>query len=119
MPTIGQSLAGIFIDRVTNANGMLDDSARYEVFFESPAWRPAMEWCEFHGIDPHRVLAGTEIIRDAGACAIRYTRIVVVDADGGKVAHECGTVALEPVVEQGEAPPLPFPHEVVTAGDVA
>lgn len=78
-----------------------------------PAYDAAMEWLRFHGIDSGIVPRGTEIVRDAKRCRIYYVGIVL-DEDGKPVVDGC-EARTESRIEQGEAPPLPFPKEITDA----
>lgn len=61
------------------------------------------EWLRFHGLDPMAiVLNGEPLVRDVERCQIRYPALATSPVRSLDVA----TVT---VVEQGEAPPLPFP----------
>lgn len=100
-------LASIVVDEETST------AARVE--FCTPEWDALLEWLEFHHVDPHKVLAGTEVVRDAARCRIRYVGLVL-DAQGRKQYDgdpEFAGVRSAPMVEQGEAPPLPYPAVIV------
>ena len=56
------------------------------------------EWMAFHGIDPSGVLLCQPIERDPTSCQIRYPTF--------------GRQGLSTRIEQGEAPPLPWPDAV-------
>lgn len=97
-------LAGIAADA--------DTMTEVAVYFETPEWKALCEWLEFHGVDPKTIPAGTRVSRDECGRCIRYVGIVVDEA--GRQAqdpetHEWRTV---PMVEQGEAPPLPYPRVI-------
>jgi hypothetical protein len=89
-----------------------DTMTEIPVYFDTPEWVALMEWLEFHGIDPKSIPAGTRVSRDACGRCIRYVGIVR-DVDGRQQqdpdSHEWKTA---PMVEQGEAPPLPYPHVI-------
>jgi hypothetical protein len=91
---------------------MVDGDREYTVPFYSDAWLPSLEWAKFHGLDPRQIPNGSRIVRDAPNRRILYTEFVKT---GPEVA-DILIVDSEPVtvarVEQGEAPPLPFPREV-------
>jgi hypothetical protein len=80
-----------------------------EVIAGTPFWHDVMDWCRFHGLEPMRIPAGSDIIRDEARRRILYEEFVW-DDDGPLVFD------MQPVragrVEQGEASPLPFPQEV-------
>jgi hypothetical protein len=91
---------------------MRDGDAEYVVERGTDAWRASMEWARFHGLDPMRIPAGSVVERDAVGRRILFTEFLkdgpgagdIVIVDGEPVEVEC--------VEQGEAPPIPFPREV-------
>jgi hypothetical protein len=92
-----------------------DTATEARIDFLTPEWEALKDWCEFHGIDPHRVLAGARISRDACGRCIRYVGLVLddqgrkqYDANGPDLGH----VLTAPMVEQGEAPPLPYPDVI-------
>lgn len=96
-------LAAIAADADTMTEARID--------FHTLEWKALMEWCEFHAIDPHQVLAGTRISRDECGRCIRYVGLVL-DEEGRKQYDgdpEFGRIRTAPMVEQGEAPPLPYP----------
>lgn len=89
-----------------------DAMTEARIYFHTPAWEALMEWCRFHSIDPHLVLAGTRISRDACNRRIHYVGIVV--DEHGRRQFDCDdpdlqSVITAPMTEQGEAPPLPYP----------
>jgi hypothetical protein len=90
-----------------------DAMTETEVYFDTPEWTALMDWLEFHGIDPHRIPAGSRVSRDACNRCIRYVAIVVDHA--GKPVPVPDPVTRRwvfetlPAVEQGEAAPLPYP----------
>lgn len=99
-------LAGIAADA--------DTQTQTKVYFGTPEWRALCGWLEFHRIDPKRIPAGTRISRDECGRCIRYVR--VVDDEHGRPrqhdlddAYWAGRYVVEATVEQGEAPPLPYP----------
>lgn len=87
----------------------------------TPEHEAHLEWARFHGLDPHVIPAGSLVVRDGPACCVRYERyafdtvedrlarnyaaLVLYADDTGRVVD---SVRVR-VVEQGEAPPLPFP----------
>lgn len=105
-------LAGIVADA--------DTATEVEVYIGTPEWYALMEWLEFHGIDPRMVPAGSRISRDACGRCIRYVGFVP-DAEGHRQLDpdtldtgDRGDIAClkAPMVEQGEAPPLPYPDVI-------
>lgn len=112
-------IAGIVHDFDTDTEG--------EVHFYTPAWVALLEWLEFHGIDPTMIPGGSRITRSASGCCIRYTHLILDQAGAKKVRwnhddeHTGCWADFETVdaIEQGEAPPLPFPDlvaELMLAG---
>ncbi len=100
------ALAGIAADA--------DTATEARVYFHTPEWTALLEWLEFHGVNPKLVLAGTRVSRDECNRCIRYVRIVV-DEHGCKVIDGEGdqaTVRTVAAIEQGEAPPLPYPDVI-------
>lgn len=99
-------LAGIMADA--------DTMTETPVYFDTPEWDAVLEWLAFHGIDPRRIPAGSRVSRDECNRRIRFVAIVH-DADGRprlatpEDPFKFGPYAVEPMVEQGEAPPLPYP----------
>lgn len=98
-----------------NACVLIDGDLEIEVTHGTDAWRASMEWARFHGLEPNWIPAGSEIVRDAANCCIRYEEFVF-DGERGdystvRIEHNEPLTRL--VVEQGEAPPLPFPAEVL------
>jgi len=83
---------------------------QYIVYFQTPAWEAAMEWCRFHGLDPCSIPAGSTILRDDRAHIIAYT-VIVRHADG-RIVMDGGAPVIEDRTERGEAGPLPFPPEI-------
>lgn len=77
----------------------------------SPQWRDLLEWCEFHHLDPLQIPAGSRIERNAQSASIVYTRILF-DSDGRRQVDAEGRWVTRVTVEQGEAPPLPFPDSI-------
>ncbi len=99
-----QGLAAIAADSDTMTEARIE--------FHTPEWEALMEWCRFHNIDPCLVLAGSRISRDECNRRIQYVGIVVDEQ--GRKQYDCDDLALAtiltaPMVEQGEAPPLPYP----------
>jgi hypothetical protein len=99
-------LAGIAADA--------DTMTETPVYHGTPEWVALIEWLEWHGIDAKAIPAGTRVSRDACGRCIRYVGIVV-DEDGKPVWAERDADGIPtrfktaPMVEQGEAPPLPYP----------
>ena len=92
-----------------------DTMTEARIEFHTPEWHALMDWCRFHHVDPHLVLAGSRISRDECGRCIRYVGIVVDDQ--GRKQYDCDDPELQrlitaPMVEQGEAPPLPYPDLV-------
>lgn len=103
MSTHAPDLAGIAADA--------DTATEVDVYFNTPEWHALMDWLEFHGIDPKSIPAGTRVSRDACGRCIRYVGILV-DDDGKRIPDDIdGPFAFRtrPMVEQGEAAPLPYP----------
>lgn len=102
-------LAAVVTDADTMTECLVDSG--------TPEWAALIAWLEWHGIDPHQILAGTRVTRDAAARCIHYRRVVTA-VDGKWLPFpdpdhpgELQVVDV-PAVEQGEAPPLPFPDVV-------
>ncbi|WP_224279111.1 hypothetical protein [Nocardioides lacusdianchii] len=101
-----RGLAAVAADADTATEALIE--------FNTPEWEALKQWCEFHAIDPHAVLAGTRISRDECGRCIRYVGLVL-DDQGRKQYDgdpELGRIRTAPMVEQGEAPPLPFPDSI-------
>lgn len=103
--------------RVSNVAAIAADAdlmTETPVYFETPEWIALMDWLEWHGIDPRNIPAGTRVSRDACGRCIRYVAILQ-DQDGKRRHHGPPSFALvtAPAVEQGEAPPLPFPDVIL------
>ncbi len=103
-----RGLAGIAADA--------DTATEARIEFETPEWTALLEWLEFHGIDPKLIPAGTRVSRDACNRCIRYVAIVL-DEDGHKRIqvsdlNDDPVLVTVPMVEQGEAPPLPYPDVI-------
>lgn len=75
------------------------------------AWRVSCEWARFHGIDPNEVPAGTVVERDPVGRRILYESFVKTGPNLGDILIENGEPVIVARIEQGEAPPLPFPRE--------
>lgn len=76
---------------------------------DTPEHAAMLEWLAFHGIDANRVPWGSTVERDVPGRCIRYRR--VAEDDGGHIALTAdGEFQIVEAVEQGEAPPLPFPE---------
>ncbi len=106
-------LAGIAVEAHTGAEAV--------IYTHTPEWDAVLEWCEFHGIDPMLVPAGTRVVRDEVRRCIRYVRIVQ-DDQGRKrqrgfdgTDHPASDWITAPAIEQGEAPPLPYPGVIQRA----
>ena len=105
-------LAAVLVDLATGV--------RIEVPYDTPLHEESMRWARFHGIDPRAVPAGSEVIRDEERCRVMYESLVY---DPPEAAPDYGAIVIcedpddpdfpfVPTVmriEQGEAPPLPFP----------
>lgn len=90
-----------------------DTGERYEVDGSNPAAHEAfLAWCRFHGLDPNTMPAGQHVVRFASKFQIHYTAWVR-DELGGLVAGPSRAPLEIQRIEQGEAPPLPFPTEVM------
>jgi hypothetical protein len=81
------------------------------VLLNSPEWQALLEWVTLHGLDPNNILARPGITRDATNCCIRYVEFVR-DPDGNRMLESGDRFRQRDVVEQGEAPPFPFPDLV-------
>lgn len=93
-------LAAIAVDAATGR--------RAEVYYDTPAWVASLEWARWHGLDPNRIARG-EVIRDEAGCRILYVEFVL---EGDQYMLRDGDLVTRAAVEQGEAPPLPWPEEV-------
>lgn len=83
------------------------------VTFGTPAWSALIEWVEAHGLNPNLIVASTGIVRDADRCRILYVEFVC-DDDGRRLLDDSREALQQRgAVEQGEAPPLPFPDIVL------
>lgn len=89
---------------------LVDADREYEIVSGSPEWVASLEWARFHGLDPNRIPAGSYIERDAAGRRVLFTEFLPAE-DGGPLIVDGDVVTVERV-EQGEAPPLPFPREV-------
>lgn len=90
---------------------VLEDGERWvEVPRGTEAWRASMEWARFHGLDPNVIPAASVIVRDAPRRQIRFEEYV--RDEEGRIVLRNDEPVLIGRVEQGEAPPLPFPPEV-------
>lgn len=98
--------------RGASAIVLVDGDERIEVEFGTDLWRAAMEWATFHGLDPERIPAGSEIVRDAASRCIRYDEYVFAVPSNRRTLRldAAGRPILKHCVEQGEAAPLPFPR---------
>lgn len=90
---------------------MVDGEREYEIERGTPAWSASLEWAKFHGLDPNSIPDGSYIERDASGCRILFTEFVRTGPNGDVLVEDLEPVTIERV-EQGEAPPLPFPREV-------
>lgn len=84
------------------------------VLVETEPWKALLEWVKLHGLNPDKMLAAGGVTRDAGGCCIRYTTFVY-DVDGRRRLDPDGPpgqLLHLPGIEQGEAPPFPFPDLV-------
>jgi hypothetical protein len=80
---------------------------------ETKAWQALLEWCQFHGIDPIRVPMCSSIVRNVEHCRVEYDEIQLGE-DGKPVpVPGCDRYVVRRVVAQGEAPPLPWPAELL------
>ncbi len=102
------AVAGIVVD--------VESGTYAAIRFDTPAWVDLIEWLAFHGIDARQIPAGTRVVRDATARAIRYTAVVLDDQGRTRFnppGHpDFSELVTVPATEQGEAPPLPFPPTV-------
>jgi len=97
-----RGLAGVVVDS--------DTMTRAPIYFDTPEWKALIEWLEFHGVDPYLVPAGSLVDRDGSQRCIRYTSLVVDEQLGVTVVDL--DLRTRPMVEQGEAAPLPYPDIV-------
>jgi hypothetical protein len=91
-----------------------DTATETLVYFETPEWKALLGWLEFHGVDPRLIPAKTRVSRDACNRCIRYVGLVL-DAEGRKQAADIDAPfawVTAPMIEQGEAPPLPYPDVI-------
>lgn len=70
------------------------------------------EWCEFHGLDPRKIVRATGVMRAPEECRILYTEFIQ-DEDGHLQLDANGEARQVMLIEQGEAPPLPFPQIIL------
>lgn len=91
---------------------LIDNGARVEVRRGTEAWQASMDWARFHGLDPNRIPAGAEIVRDVAGRRILYSEFVKNGPNVGDILMRDGEPVIVERIEQGEAPPLPFPPEV-------
>lgn len=89
-----------------------DGPAEYEIHYGTPEWHASMEWARFHGLDPNRIPAESVVERDEAGCRILFTEFVMDGPDVADIAIVDGEAQMVGRIEQGEAPPLPFPREV-------
>lgn len=96
-------LAGIAADA--------DTLTEVAVYFDTPEWKALVDWLAWHGVDARSIPAGTRVSRDACGRCIRYVGIVADEAGRRQAADIDAPFAFvtRPMVEQGEAPPLPYP----------
>lgn len=83
-----------------------DGDSETEVEYGTPLWAASCEWARFHGLDPSRIPAGSVVERDATGRRILFSEFVFDDI---LLRVEDGAPVIVERVEQGEAPPLPFP----------
>jgi hypothetical protein len=91
---------------------LVDGDREFEVEYGTEAWSASCEWARFHGLDPNRIPAGSVVERDADGRRIAFEEYVF-DTDG-ELVLTADRLDAERIarIEQGEAPPLPFPREV-------
>lgn len=93
--------------RLTTCVGMFEQAPH--------EWTALLDWCRFHGLDPERMPAGQVIERDVAGRRIVYDEYVLT-RDQVQAAFRAGDpepLRRHRVVEQGEAPPLPFPDVIL------
>lgn len=78
------------------------------VHFDTPLWLSAIEWCAWHHLDSRRIPAGSMIVRSVADRRIT-TRYLQMEGDKPVIRDKEFVTAIH--IEQGEAPPLPFPRE--------
>lgn len=76
--------------------------------------RALLEWCEFHGLDPHLMIGRPTIERDVERRRIVYD--LVVREEGRIVMGDDDAAVVRRVHCQGETPPLPWPS-ILTCPD--
>jgi hypothetical protein len=70
------------------------------------------KWCEFHGLDPRKIVRAAGVMRAPEKCRILYTEFIC-DEDGTIQVGANGELRQVMLIEQGEAPPLPFPQIIL------
>lgn len=113
---------GFVVPRVGHPAFYLQDETTLTVFtgmFEEATteWQALLDWCRFHGLDPERMPATQTIERDVAGCRILYDAYVMTADEVQLRARYWRQIQGEPerrrAVEQGEAPPLPFPDVIL------
>jgi hypothetical protein len=99
-------VSGLEVASMSVACILIDGDERVEVEYGTDLWHASMEWARFHGLDPNRIPAGSEVIRDAVRRRIVFEEYVF---DGDDLRLVDNDPVIVPRVEQGEAPPLPLP----------
>lgn len=89
---------------------LVDGDREVEVHFGTPLHAASMEWARFHGLDPMKIPAGSVVERDAANRRILFEEFVKTGPRDGDVLVVDGEVVAVERIEQGEAPPLPFPE---------
>lgn len=92
---------------------LVDGDREYEIVHGTQAWRAALDWARFHGLDPMRIPAESMIERDGPNRCIRYTAFVKTGPGVGDILIEDNEPVTVECIEQGEAPPLSLPREVI------
>lgn len=90
-----------------------DTMTETEVYFDTPGWHALIDWLAFHGIDAMNIPGGTRVSRDECGRCIRYVGVLLDEKGRRRNEGEphFGWVTA-PMVEQGEAPPLPYPDVI-------
>lgn len=101
-------LAAIVVD--------VDTGTEAHVWHETAEHTALLEWLAFHHLEPGRIPSGYRIERHASRCLISYVRIRLDDQGRRMRSDDPGDLdpfwKTEAAVEQGEAPPLPFPEPI-------